>query len=203
MRLVFALIVFFISGFSYSQQRFNGGLKAGISTSQIDGDGFLGYNKAGPLLGAFVNTGFNKNENMSLQMELMYISKGSRRQQDLNRGVSYMEFRLAYIEVPLLFKYTFSKFTGEAGLSYGTLIEHKEFDASGQILYPSTFKKNEFAFNAGLNYSLINKLSANIRFSYSILPVRDFFILTRGGFFGGSYNNVLAFSLIYQFKKVE
>ena len=59
----------------HQAQNFGGGLILGLSTSQVGGDNLGGFNKAGLLVGAFVNIPIS--ELLSFQMEMTYIQKGS------------------------------------------------------------------------------------------------------------------------------
>ena len=60
---------------SVQAQNFGGGLILGLSTSQVGGDNLGGFNKAGLLTGAFVNS--NISSLLNIQMEMTYIQKGS------------------------------------------------------------------------------------------------------------------------------
>lgn len=200
-------ISFQINTISLAQSPFKAGIFSGITTSQIDGDGYSGFDKLGFGIGGFVNNNFNS-KNFSWQMELLYIHKGSRRPPDPEKGVTLYQINLNYVEIPVLAKLQFKKLVYEAGLSYGQLIRHREFDISGELLHTSAFKKKELAFNAGLNFFFNEKISFNARFIRSILPVRDYAVLTRFGFFGfvgGSYNTALLYTLRFHFgiKKKE
>ncbi len=208
-------IVLLLTGIGISNlyaQKFIGGISAGLASSQIDGDGYMGFNKAGITGGGFVNSTF-KSE-WAWQFELLYVEKGSIKPIHPGKGdYSYRKIALRYIEIPLLIKYhlplSFKDSLGKikvniipfAGLSFGRLFYTREGDEYGDILILGPFHKNEYAFQGGIEYALTRKFSLNIRYSRSVWPVADEFILTRWGFFGGSYNTVLAFSLRYQFIK--
>lgn len=196
---------------SSAQTSFKAGIVGGIAFTQIDGDGYSGFDKAGINAGGFVNNHFGW-EKTSLQMELLYVNKGSRKPPNPEKGISYYQINLNYVEIPLLVKYRYKKLCFEGGLSYAQLVRHREFDTSGELTekeYPP-FKNSEFALNLGAGYFFNEKFSLNIRSVRSILPVRDyavftqfgFFGLTSSGIFGGSYNTVVAYSLRYQFGKV-
>jgi len=60
MKKIFFLIIF-IGSINYCclSQEFNAGISAGISTSQVSGDNLAGFNKAGIILGGFVNRKIN------------------------------------------------------------------------------------------------------------------------------------------------
>jgi hypothetical protein len=107
--------------------------------SQVDGDQLAGYDKAGIKTGVFVNRNFS--EPVSMQMELLFIQKGSRRPVNTADN-TYFVMRLNYIEVPLMFRYLLSKkIIGEAGPSAATLISSEEGDEVGVILSRPPFHK--------------------------------------------------------------
>ena len=54
----YSLLVTFISFEAKAQQRFNAGIKAGLSTSQVAGDNYSGFDKAG-FAGGFFGAGFS------------------------------------------------------------------------------------------------------------------------------------------------
>ena len=203
---MFLIIFFFISQISFAQSPFKAGIFSGITTTQIDGDGYSGFDKAGITFGGFVNNKFGS-EKWSAQMEMLFVDKGSRQQPNIERGIRYKEIKLSYVEVPVIAKVQHKKLFYEAGLSYGILVRHSEYDESGELNNPTVFKKNEYAYNLGLSYFFTEKLSFNARFVRSILPVRDYSVFTRFGFFtvsgvgifGGSYNTDLSYTLRYQF----
>jgi hypothetical protein len=89
---------------SGQEYKFNAGIIGGLSTSQVDGDQLAGYDKVGIKAGAFVNRKFS--EHVSLQMELLFIQKGSRKPINTDDN-SYFIMRLNYIVVPLVFRFQF------------------------------------------------------------------------------------------------
>ena len=111
----------FISLAAFSQQ-FNGGIMAGVVASQVAGDTYQGFDKAGIFAGGFVNYQFTRRS--VVQMELEYFQKGSRHNPD-TKANDYREylFRTNYIELPLLYQFVISKhFKVEAGPSAGFLV---------------------------------------------------------------------------------
>lgn len=186
-------------------QRFRGGVMAGISTTQIEGDGYGGFNKAGLQLGGYVNTDIS--EKLIGQFEIIYINKGSK--DPANQKTTYYIIRLNYIEIPLLLRYKFKKFIFEGGLSYGRLVKEEQEDEQGIILHPGQgrgigiYKKAELAYQLGATYAISDKLFVCWRNSASILPIADEmqFSYNWFRFVGGSFNVVVAFSLRYQFIK--
>jgi hypothetical protein len=190
--LLFSVIV--VAG---AQQVFRAGVMAGLNISQIEGDGFAGYNKAGPVFGIFVNTFFL--DELAGQVEINYSSKGSQRNTTIE-DPRYFRIELHYVEIPVLARYFHpAGFSVEGGLSGGYLFSSSERDEVSEISIATPFKKTEFAFIAGASWHITQSLELNSRFSYSILPVRQH---AGGGTYRwnrGQNNNVIAFALRYQF----
>ncbi len=192
------LILFvFIAGFqnfTFSQD-FSGGMIAGMSVSQVDGDSYGGYNKAGLVLGAFVRRDFKKK--MSGQIELKYIGKGSTsgNPKDYNYTKLY-DLRLHYIVIPVLFQYEIvNNLRVEGGPGFGFLLKSVEQNEQGVMPDSKPFNKFELSGALGVDYAFWERFNLNIRFSYSMLPVRSHagdatYYANRG-----QYNNVLEFIL--------
>ena len=192
------LCLFFLSGSFLLAQNFHAGLIAGLSTTQVAGDQLSGFNKAGIIAGGFVNGALG--EKTGLQMEIIFIQKGSRKPPDPDNNEYYV-MRLSYIEVPLLFKWQAAqKFNIELGPSFGTLVfseEEREWGVYEPII---PFKKFDLSGNIGLSYSLTEKLTINSRLTNSMIPIRNLLDGYSFAFFDrGQYNTVLAFTLHYQF----
>jgi hypothetical protein len=216
-KFLFFYCVFFFLYSAAIGQRFQAGVLGGISTSQVDGDTWAGYDKAGAFVGGFVTRDFSETSKWSASFELTYIQKGSRKIPHPDKGdfASY-QLKLNYAEVPLLLRYNFSgmdslgekrmKFALEGGITLGALVFSKEYDASGFIPYNGVpFQKADYSVVLGLNYFLSKHIGFDVRTEYSIVPVR------KGGTASyyqnwtykflkpGFYNNLLVFSLRYQF----
>jgi hypothetical protein len=178
-------------------QRFEGGFLAGIVASQVDGDTYSGYNKLGISAGAFVFTPLSRMTD--LQLEIKYISKGA------NKKVTELDPRqytsnLNYIELPILLKLnTGKKIDWQAGIGFGYLFSFTEKDENGPLIYDESahFKPFELSGLLGMNYAFTEHLSANIRFSYSILPVIDYGQTTARYFRSGAFNNLFNISIYY------
>ena len=200
MKRLFILLFFIFFSPGVFSQEFTGGILFGFVSSQLDGDRHAGYHKASINFGGYVNR--NISPQLSGQMELKFIQKGSYSSgKDMN-DPDYYKSQLNYIEIPVLLNYMYGKFLFEAGLSAGYLFNAKE-DKDGYGLMPAEppystpFKKYEFCGIAGFNYQVLQRLKVNFRFEYSILPVR----YNPGSLYfnGNQFNNVLTFSVYYQF----
>ena len=196
-RKLFFAGLFIFSFQLLNAQDFHAGLIGGISTTQVAGDNLEGFNKAGLIGGGFVNRSMS--EDISLQMEIIFIQKGSRKPIQPDNDNSFYVMRLSYFEVPVLVKWqALKKLNIEAGPSVGVLIFSEEETEAG-ILNAPPFKKMEFSGNIGASYPLTEKLTVNTRYSQSLLPIRPFPGYVTDFFHSGQYNTVLAFTLQYRF----
>lgn len=205
--LTLGFAVLFFAGFG---QRFNGGVYIGGDVSQVDGDYSAGFYKFGYLAGAFVS--LRVSHRSSFQMELGYIQKGSRIIADSlnNSGNTYL-MRFHYLEIPILYQYTFGKrFSWEVGpamdVVLGSLEESNGMETQSTVpLRPVTL-----AGILGFSGFISKHLKANLRFNYSLLSIRDIsgmktippsyrYIL----FERGQFNNVLSFSIMWYIKEKD
>ena len=189
------LILLFTSEFIHAQS-FNAGIRFGIVGSQVNGDQLTGFNKAGFVAGGYVKRKFS--DVISLQMEIVYIQKGSRKPTDMYN--SYYLMRLGYIEVPLnVLFHVAKKVDLTAGPSFGTLIASEEKDEYGTYTNAEPFEKFELSYNFGLIYQLSDNWSFDGRYSHSLMTIRPFPGTSSTFFDKGQYNVVIEFSLLYGF----
>lgn len=173
------------------------GLRAGLSTTQVAGDTYSGYNKAGFIGGGFVRAAFS--EKWSGQFEIVYIQKGSKHNANPEKGnFDYYYLGLNYIEVPVLLQYHQKKFTYEAGSGFAYLLKEEEFFNFQELTGINPFNKSEININVGINFNIINNLDVNWRYSYSITPVRAHTSGATRWYNPGQMNNVIAFTLTYR-----
>jgi hypothetical protein len=197
------LVLFFLFASvnnAWSQKRFIPGLKAGVSTSQVAGDTYSGYNKAGFAGGGSITSKFT--EKLAGYFEIMYIQKGSQHNGNQDKGdYSFYFLKLDYIEVPLLFQFHQRKFTYEAGPAIGFLIGEEEFFNFFDLTGANPFNKTELSFNMGINYAIYKDLGINWRFSHSVNPIRAHASGASRWFNQGQMNSVLTFALTYKFNQ--
>jgi len=164
------LIVSLVYGFAQAQ-KFTGGIKLGLVGSQVAGDLYGGYNKAGINAGGWI--GLPVSPKSLIQMELAYIQKGSRENPNQEKGKldSYL-MQLGYIELPFLYRYKYNpKIEFEGGLSMNFLLHHNE-EVNGYKQDKNPFKKQNLCFLAGLSYGINEKLRINIRTDNSLFSLR-------------------------------
>jgi len=196
------LVIFvFVQSICFAQD-FKAGLVAGINTSQVSGDNLSGFNKPSPIVGGFVERFFSTD--FSIQMEISYMGKGSRKNIDTTRNdFSLYRLNMHYAEVPLMFKFHFTpKLKFEAGPSFGYLISFREADEFGDLVGQYSpreeFKRLDLSLAGGMYYAITEKFFFNLRLTNSLLPVRDHDGNTKFRLNRGQYHTGLAFRLQYQ-----
>lgn len=201
-RIYISVFLLFLAIASHAQTRFKAGLKAGIATSQVEGDTYGGFDKFGFDGGATLQA--KVNEKWAAQFEILFVQKGSKHVGDANKGdLSFYLMELNYLEVPLLLQYKQKKFTFEIGPGVGYLISAKEFDFNGDIYNPIPFNHTEVSANLGINYQIYKNFGITWRFTNSILPIRKYASGASFWYNPGQRNNVLAFTLTYTFGNAE
>ena len=92
------------------QQQFNLRAIFGIQGSQIDGDYYAGYNKAGIISGLTLYHDFNEKKQISFS--LLYSQKGARKNANPEKGIyDYYRASIDYVELPLQIYHRFKSFT--------------------------------------------------------------------------------------------
>jgi hypothetical protein len=202
-RYVIFLLIFILAALASRSQEFNGGIMAGVAGTQVAGDTYYGFHKAGIFAGGFVNVLVSKHS--AFQMELEFFQKGSRENPDSSNNFNQYLFRLNYIELPVLYQYIVNKrFKLEAGPSLGFLVSYYEENNYYEIKGGNRPANITFQINAGLYVYLANRLMFNIRTSNSLLNIRsenatgDILRIFPGNY--GQFNDCLVMSFVYQFK---
>ena len=188
--------IFFLSislaGFS---QKFNAGMFAGVSASQVDGDFYSGFKKLGLTSGAYVNR--EVSSDIYWQLEIKWVMRGVY-EGPTNSNPDFL-YRSAYhyIEFPLSVHYLWNeKVQVEAGFSPEVLVNVKFWDQDG-ILDPSQYPENRrvgLSVFAGIHYWYTDKTSVGIRYTYSAFPFRDPQEWNNPQY-RGYFHNVLALSM--------
>ncbi len=199
---VFILLFSFIfSASSAIAQDFHAGFIAGVNASQISGDGYGGFDKAGLLLGVYSEVSLS--QDLKALLEINYSQKGSRRNPSTDQGITeFFLLRLDYVEIPLMLKYQKNKFEFEAGAYYSQLVNEYLEDENGEFEIPTSlnqFKSSDIGGLAGLNYNFTDHLIMNWRFSTSFLPVREYDSGSSFLFDNGMFHSYISISLRYEF----
>lgn len=230
-KLVLVLLCAFVVSFAYGQ-RFIGSVIAGANVSQVDGDDVSGYKKPGAVGGASVMIALDKKMQWFATVELLYTQKGSRSSTtrafdttnfapamflDVNRDVAFHQsskykcrLDLDYVEVPVLFHFE-DWHTGCAiglGFAWGRLVRAQEwyngFKRTTSI-NSGTYRTSDWSFVADLKFMIYKGLKLELRFQYSLRPIRTFVIeysnVAQPTEYKKQYNNLFSLRLVYSFNE--
>ena len=154
----------------------------------------------GFLFGVAYNKALGKNR-FSVQPELLFVQKGAKNKYytDIDNNFK-IEYRINYLEIPILFKYSIGKakrFYLTGGPSLGIVIGgHTEFKGTNNGEYfdrnweapkfgvetPEAFKRYDFGAQLGGGVLLANKIVIDLRCSRSLTTINS----------GEPYRNIAA-----------
>lgn len=187
---------------------FFGGPVLGANFTQVDGDNYAGYHKAGINVGGIVFTRFA--ERFAASLEILYTQKGSRGHAPIRSNSSTYEIQqygiaLDYAEVPVMLHIMDKrKSMFGMGLSYSQLVGSKETITTNNSTFNDTvnldrypFKKFDLNFLVGASLRVYKGFYLNLRFQYSLLPIRKEIYKEFGR--AEQYNNLYTLRLIYIF----
>ncbi len=166
---------------------FYGGLVVGANFTQVDGDYYAGYRKIGLNAGGIVYAQLAKH--VAVSLEILYSQKGSKsdgpQPSPGNKKILITHYGINanYAEIPVMINY-FDKRKSHfgVGVSYSRLVSSTEtLQIDTSVLAPQNidlnqkypFKKDNFDFLAGVELHLVKGLFLNVRFQYSITPIRS------------------------------
>jgi len=182
------------------QNRIKGGGLLGLSSSQINGDGFGGFDKVGFTAGFFLEHSLK--DRWDLLVELTYLNKGSFDPPIAQIGkFNTKKISLSYVELPVLIKYSIQKVRVLGGLSLGALVRDKQYRdglaAVGNDVILGPFNKLEVAQHLGIEYHFTDQWAISWRHSMSILPIsnRLTFDPTFLKFIGGAFNHSMVITV--------
>ncbi len=196
MKNLFLFSIFILFSTVLIGQQFKGGINLGLMGTQVTGDDLAGFNKAGIKAGGFVSMALN--DKSSLQMELNFIQKGSRKNPDSLDYSTYL-MRTNYVEIPVHYKYYWNKYaiTFEGGASIAALVYSLEL-RNGVDDMPVAFNRFDYSWEIGIFYQLWERTAINVRYSYSILAMRPHYLGQSTWRNHGQYHETLGISLYYQ-----
>jgi len=179
-------------------QRFDGGALLGFNASQVEGDTFKGYHKPGLVAGFYVETDLAPA--IFAAMEIKYSQKGARKKVTDKDPTTYI-MRLNYIDIPVYAAFRSSERTAIiAGVSSGFLLSGKEFNEYGE--FPpeeqNAFSTFDLQGLLGFQVDFAENLKTDLRFAYSVLPIRDKPVDSNYYWKSNQFNNVITLALYYQ-----
>lgn len=191
-------IVFIFASTVLFAQRFDAGLIAGFNATQVEGDTFKGYHKAGALAGIFVQTDIAPA--IIAGMEIKYSQKGSRKKYDPKQPeVDKYVMRLGYIDIPFFMGFrTNNKSMIIGGIAPGVLIHSKEVNSEGEIPEQDRQDFNKFDLQpfVGFQFDFLERASVDLRLAISVIPCSDK-SKTNYYFHNGLFNNVISLAFYY------
>ena len=179
-------------------QRFICSVVAVCNFSQIEGDDVHGFYKFGFNGGLGLTLPVDRKQHWQVCLELLYSMKGSKKTcqpgyfltsnygesmfQDVDWSVPIdstvkCNISLDYVQIPLMMRYEdfYSGCSFALGFSWGRLVRAKEI-YNGYLrttnVRSGTYKKNDWSIIADANIRLYKNLSLNIRWEYSLVPIR-------------------------------
>lgn len=187
-----------------AQQEVKFGAKAGVNFATLSN-----VSKAEMLPGFYVGAvaEFKFTEKLSFQPELVYSSQGAKNvySETLSDVTSdhHNHDKIAYINIPLLAKYYFTKgLSVELGPQFGLLVQADNKDKI--TINGSESKQNrdfkdevnsfDFAIAAGLAYDISSSLFVNARYNYGVTNVGK-----SNQYYDASKNRVTQVGLGYKF----
>jgi hypothetical protein len=197
------LILFTIQSYN---QTFHGGLKAGMVASEVSGDNLAGPRKLGAYGSAF--TFFQFTEFTLLQLEIMYIEKGSRSVPSERNNFNEYTLKLQYVEVPMYFISNIARYTDMnylerlwlyGGVSFSSLVGYVERDELGFDITGTrdNFRPAELNIIMGISYPIGSNLDFVFGFSNSLTPFRPHYSGATRWYNQGQYNTLWTFGLAY------
>ena len=218
MRLIRCIAIFACSFLVYNAtaqnyylsntRTFYGGLIGGVNLTQISGDNYKGFDKAGLNVGGKVLI-FLSSE-IAAGIEILYTQRGSRGKETISagkiQGISVRDYGISldYAEVPVVLYYVLKNKTHiGGGLSYARLVQSNEFGKTNpdQNFNPDNhpFKKSAIDLVLDANLKLTKGLFLNPRFQYSLIKVRDDKNVAPYFFGNSQFSSVFAMRVVYYF----
>lgn len=179
-------------------QYFAAGPCVGIAATQVDGDTYGGYHKAGPIAGLWVE--YRNESAWSTMAKFRYIQKGCFAKGEMQGSTQY-KLRLNYIELPLLAIYKLKpRLNLCMGLSGGYLASRREYNIGGEIPHEHAVKLRhyEIAAMGGASFCFTERIRAEAIFSYSVTRLVSTPLPAIHWRSFGPFNNVVELSLLYE-----
>lgn len=183
-------------------QSIKGGLITGFNMTQVDGDEVYGYHKYGLNAGALAIVPVN--DKFSFSLEILFNQKGSyqRPWQMYDSANGAYKLILDYLDVPVLFQFEDKKVIKfGAGFSWGRLVQFKEWEHEKRIEWDTPngpYKKSDVDFIFDVQLRLVQGLSLDMRYAYSIGKIRTRTFLS--GETRKQFNNMITLRMIYVFR---
>lgn len=180
-------------------QRFIGSVIAGANFAQIEGDDVHGYYKIGFNGGLGLTLPVDHKQRWQVSLEMLYSMKGARKHcqpgyfnldnygpsmfTDVDWSVPFdstikCDITLHYVQIPVMMRYEdyYSGCSFGVGFAWSRLVGVKEIYngyARTTTARSGTYKTSDWSVIADMNIRLYKNLNLNIRFEYSLVPIRE------------------------------
>lgn len=233
-RAATVLVLFLFAAQEIDAQRFIGSAIAGVNFAQIEGDDVHGFYKIGFNGGLGLTLPVDRKQQWQVSIELLYSMKGSVKHcdkgyfdtiyyapsmfTDVDRSVPFdpetkCNISLDYVQIPVMMRYEdrYSGCSFGVGFSWSRLVRAKEVYngfARTTTVRSGTYKTSDWSVLADVNIRLYKNLNLNIRYEYSLVPIREEQFVYKNA--EGSilvaethkfHNNMLSARLIYYFNE--
>ena len=233
-RVLTALLLAFFVMQDVDAQRFIGSAIAGVNFAQIEGDDVHGFYKIGFNGGLGLTLPVDRKQSWQISLEMLYSMKGSRKHcnpgyfnldnyaptmfQDVDWSVPFdstikCDITLHYVQIPLMMRYEdrYSGCSFGLGFAWSRLVGVKEiYNGYTRTITArsGTYNTSDWSIIADMNIRLYKNLNLNIRYEYSLVPIRNasFVYLLNDGHSvvvenHKYHNNMLSARLIYYFNE--
>src|SRR4030042_3853191 len=159
--------------FNVCSQPFHGGILFGFTASQVEGDSYAGYDKAGLQAGVFISTALSRT--IDARLEIKYCARGAKNPASEDNTGLY-KLTLHYVDLPLLAAFNIKQLGCiELGIVPGYLFAANGEDDAGKLPdeFLMEFRKFDLGTLIGLSINVLPKVAVNFRYSYSIFSIND------------------------------
>jgi hypothetical protein len=167
--LYLPFLLLFFPILSHAQSPFQAGFSFGAITTQVDGDGFGGYDKSGAHAGMWVSRRFA--ENFSYMLEIAYKPKGSKSAMKATiEDLNYYKLSLHYVEVPVTLRYHNKNYLFDISVGAAYLAKERIDGLAEGFLTGNEstgFNKFDVIVAAGLGIEINDFWNVLARFTYS------------------------------------
>ena len=172
--IILTFLLFLIT--AAQAQRIHAYVAAGATLSQVEGDELKGFKKWGATAGVGAMVNLTENNRWKMSVEADFAQRGFRNKTNNPYNIN---LTLNYVDIPITFHFHDNKggMTVGLGFLYGRLVRqpHGQGDTTSTFVIDNSdmeFLKNDLAALADLRFTVWRGLQINLRFQYSIIPIK-------------------------------
>jgi hypothetical protein len=192
-----AALFFSVFLVTHAQSPFQAGFSFGAITTQVDGDGFGGYDKSGAHAGMWVSRRFA--DNFSYMLEIAYKPKGSKSaMKATTEDLNYYKLSLHYVEVPVTLRYHNKNYLFDISVGAAYLAMERVEGLAGGFLTGNEltgFNKFDVIVAAGLGIEINDYWNVLARITYSAYDAAKTYRAPEKPHLSWQFNNALSVAL--------